>query len=250
MTDTDRYGILSQTDFFYPHFWVGSGLKTVGKDENDLLVFTGNNEKLYSVLERVSTELFGGEKIFFDGIADKSETYKDPNYRFVSINQFKDDLGLFFLADIFTLPFHFRDMESDFGIVPFPKYDENQDKYYSRVVDGWINSAPNFTENRERTSIIMEALAVESKNITVPAFFEVMLQRKYTRDEESLDMLEIIHANRTVDLGDTFYMEAVRNVYVSVFTSKKTDFASAIEKKMGSIEKALNKANDAALALN
>ena len=253
MTDTDRFGILSQTDFFYPYFWVGSGIKTVGKDENDLLVFTGNNERLYTILDKVSQNLFGGEKIFYDGVSEKGTKYNASNYantRYVSINQFRDNLGLFYVTDLITIPYHLREMDADFGIIPFPKSDENQEKYYSRVIDGWINCVPNFAENLERTSIIMEALAVESKNITVPAYFEVALRRKQTRDEESLEMLDIIHACRTMDLGDTFYMNEVRNAYVTVLENKKTDFASAIEKKMGMIEKTLGKANDTALALD
>ena len=253
MTDTDRYGILSQTDFFYPYFWVGSGIKTVGKDENDLLVFTGADEKLYNILDRVYQNLFGGEKIFYDGVTEKGAKYSASNYdntRYVSINQFRDNLGLFYITDLITIPYHLREMDADFGIIPFPKSDENQEKYYSRVIDGWINCVPNFAADLERTSIIMEALAVESKNTTVPAYFEVALQRKQTRDEESLEMLDIIYAGRTMDLGDTFYMNEVRNTYVGVFENKSADFVSNVEKRQGMIEKTLSRANETALALD
>ena len=165
------------------------------------------------------------------------------------MQMFENNLGLLCVADISSIS-KFRGMETDFGILPFPKNDESQDKYYTRVIDGWINCVPNYASDLERTSIIMEALAVESKNYTVPAYYEVALRTKHARDDESLDMLDIIHATRTVDLGDTFYMDAVRNVYVGVITSKKNGFASAVEKKLNSINKTLQKANDAALALD
>ena len=31
-----------------------------------------------------------------------------------------------------------RSMEADFGVVPLPKYDENQADYLSRTIDGWL----------------------------------------------------------------------------------------------------------------
>ena len=62
-------------------------------------------------------------------------------------------------------------------------------------------------------------------------------------------MLDIIHANRTMDLGDVFYMDPVREIYSGVLKAKKNDFASAVEKKTAAVEKVLAKANEAALEL-
>ncbi|MCL2814599.1 MAG: hypothetical protein FWD23_08365 [Oscillospiraceae bacterium] len=253
MTDTDRYGILSQEDMLYPCFWVSGGIKTISKDKDDLLVFTGGAEKLYTVLDRASQNLFGGEKILFEGWFDKITSYKAQAgqliARQVSRMQFENNLGLFYVTTIGMIP-TLRGMETDFGILPFPKCDESQEKYYSRVVDGWINCVPNTATDLERTSIIMETLAFESRNITVPAYFETALRTKYARDDESQEMLDIIHANRTMDLGDVFYMDAVRNIYQVVLRAKDNSFASAVEKNTDAINKALANANEAALALD
>jgi len=245
MEETDRFGILSQCDMLFPCFWVSSGIKTVSKDENDFLVFTGENEKIYNVLEKVYQNIFTGDKIYFDSFIEHRFAEEE---RIFSQKQFEADLGLFFVAGVGTVPF-LRAMETDFGILPFPKYDENQEKYYSRVVDGWIYCVPNYTTNLERVSVIMEALAVESKNITVPAYFETALRTKYARDDESQEMLDIIHANRTMDLGDTFYMTPVRDIYMNVLNGKRNNFASAVEKATNAVNKALQKANDQALEL-
>lgn len=245
MTETDRFGILSQCDMLFPCFWVSSGIKTVSKDGNDLLVFTGNNEKLYNVLEKVYQNIFTENKIYFDSFIEHKFAEEE---RIFTQNQFAKDSGLFFITGVGTVA-ELRAMETDFGILPFPKYDETQEKYYSRVVDGWIYCVPNYAPNLERTSVIMEALAVESKNITVPAYFETALRTKYARDDESQEMLDIIHANRTMDLGDTFYMTPVRDIYMNVLNAKKNNFASAVEKATNTVNKALTKANDAALEL-
>jgi hypothetical protein len=217
----------------------------VSKDKDDLLVFTGDNEKLYNALEKVYQNIFAGDKIYFDSFIEHKFAEEE---RIFTQKQFADDSGLFFVTGVGAVA-DLRAMETDFGILPFPKYDESQEKYYSRVVDGWIYCVPNNAQDLARTSAIMEALAVESKNITVPAYFETALRTKYARDDESQGMLDIIHANRTMDLGDTFYMTPVRDIYMSVLNAKKNNFASAVEKATSSVNKALAKANEAALEL-
>ena len=253
MTDTDRYGILSQADMLFPCFWVCSGIKTVSKDQGDFLVFTGNSEKLFTVLDKAHNNLFGGEKLLFEGFFDKITSYKaEPGQmiaRQVSKLQFEANLGLFYVACIGMIP-ALRAMETDFGVLPFPKYDSAQERYYSRVIDGWINCVPATAPDLERTSIVMESLAVESKNITIPAYFETALRTKYARDDESQEMLDIIHANRTMDLGDTFYMDAVRNIYGDALLAKNNNFASAVEKNTDKVNKILSAANEAAKALD
>ena len=253
MADKDRYGILSQHDMLYPSCWVSSGVKTVSKNENDLFIFVGDDEKLYNILEKMYQNLFGGEKIYFDAFVDKITSYQfqpgTEEQRRVSRKQFEENLGLFYVNGVGEIPM-LRAMETDFGILPFPKHDETQDRYYSRIVDGWPNCVPVTAPDPERTGVVMEALAVESKNITVPAYYETALRTKYARDDESQEMLDIIHANMTMDIGDTFYMDPVRYIYVNVLNARKNNFASAVEKAIPKVEKTLATANEAALALD
>jgi len=253
MTDTDRYGILMHTDLFYPCFWVSSGVKTVSKDADDLLIFTGQSEKLFTILEKVYQNVYGsGQKIHFDIWRDKITSYPyvpgTEDQRKVSNLQFQDNKGLFLVHCIGVVS-TLRAMEADFGILPFPKYDEAQAKYYSRVADGWLHCVPVTNSDLERTSIIMESLAVESKNITVPAYMETALRTKFTRDDDSAEMLDIIHADRTMDLGDVFYMFLVRAIYTDILGGASNKFASAVESRLNAINKEFDKANEIALAL-
>jgi len=252
MTDIDRYGILTQNDMLLPAFWVASGIKTVSKDADDLLVFTGDNEKLYTILEKVHQNLYAGDPIMFDTFKDKVTSFENTggdDMRRVSQVQFENNHGLFFVRNIGAIP-QLRAMDTDFGVLPFPKNDENQERYYSRVIDGWINCVPNTAEDVERTSLIMEALAVESKNITMPAYYEINLRTKHSRDDESSDMIELVAESRTIDIGAIYYLETVLYTYEGVFNSRKNNFASAVEKNLSRIEKALSRANDAALLLD
>ena len=87
----------------------------------------------------------------------------------------------------------YRDMEDDFGFVPPPKYDETQKEYYS-----WIRHSaplsyiPITNEDLGFTGAVLEILAMESYNRVTPAYFDVVLTAKVSRDTETETMIPII----------------------------------------------------------
>lgn len=103
-----------------------------------------------------------------------------------------------------TMP-EMRDMEDDFGIIPFPKYDEAQQNYYSHgSAHGELFGIPITVTDTERTGIILEALLSEGYKTIRPAVYEVALKSKLTRDEESAAMIDIILSGRTGDFADIY----------------------------------------------
>lgn len=134
-------------------------------------------------------------------------------------------------------------MENDFGMVPYPKYSEDQTKYLSGTVDGYINVVPSTAPDLERTSIILEALAVETKNIVMSAYINKSLESKALRTEKSITFLNIILDNRTLDLGATVWMSTTRFALVdNCFAKGSSDFVSSVAKNQNSIDKTINDA--------
>jgi len=247
MTDTDRFGIVSTHDFFYPNFWTSAGIKPIERDSDGLLVFIKNAEKLYSILDKVYENIHGGRKIFFEAHTDRAPSFSGLDAYSTARAMFANNQGLFYPSGLGSVQ-ELRGMDTDFGILPFPKYDEVQEKYYVNGWDGWLYCVPVTNTDLERTSIIMEALAVESKNLVIDAFKETALKTKYARDNESLEMLDIIEQNRTMDFSIGIVSQ-VRMVLVNDGLAKgNNNFASSIEKNMNQIEKRLTDLNEAALA--
>ena len=122
----------------------------------------------------------------------------------------------------------FREMEDDYGIIPYPKWDESQ-KDYRSLVDG--NHAalaiPMTTMDMERAGIIIEALNAETYKSVVPLYIETALKVKYARDNESVQVIDDLLANRFFDFGyvydgwkgASFWLEGL-------IQNKKTDFES------------------------
>ena len=95
-----------------------------------------------------------------------------------------------------------RDTDIDFGLIPFPKFDEQQDGYKSYVMatNGVICVGKSATDT-DRTGILVEAFAAETYKQVIPIYYDVALTNKYLRDEGSVDMLDIIRGGIVYDFG-------------------------------------------------
>ena len=94
----------------------------------------------------------------------------------------------------------------------------------------------------DMTGASLEALNCESANYVVPAYYEIALKTKYSRDEESAAMLDLIFKNRVVDLGDTVLCGTIRDGFIAqMFKSNKRDIASQVAKKEKTIQKLFDK---------
>ncbi len=98
-----------------------------------------------------------------------------------------------------------RDMTDTFGIVPFPKYDESQQQYYTSLVSQlFYMTIPSTNTNTSRTATIYEAMTHESYLSVIPTYYSNVVEQKGLRNEDSIDMLEIMRQTRAVDVATIF----------------------------------------------
>ena len=123
----------------------------------------------------------------------------------------------------------YRDMEDDYSILPYPKYDENQQKYMTGAMDNYsVLGVPITASDTEMISIITESLNVESYKTLFPAYYEQALQNKYSRDEESIEMINLLMEGRNFDFSTLFagQITGMSTLFREVINSKSADFAS------------------------
>ena len=135
----------------------------------------------------------------------------------------------------------YRNAAFDFGIIPIPKFDTNQEKYLTMINEhASVIAVPKFAENLDMTGKITEALAAESYKRLVPAYYEVALKTKYSRDEESVRMLDLIFDGVVYDFG-LLYAIPTFDIYQTLLCNAKDSgtFASEIEKNRVKAEKKL-----------
>ena len=91
---------------------------------------------------------------------------------------------------------------NDYGILPYPKWDEEQDDYIT-IIDGGFTmmSIPKTVQDLERSGIIAEALCAETYKNVVPDYYDIAIKTKGTRDDESIEMIDFIMSKRVCDFG-------------------------------------------------
>lgn len=94
-----------------------------------------------------------------------------------------------------------RDMDDDFGILPYPKFDIDDE--YATAVNGGTHllCIPITVSDLERTGAITEALCAIGSRDIIPAFYELSLKSKYARDSESEEMIDLIRDSTVYDVG-------------------------------------------------
>ena len=133
-------------------------------------------------------------------------------------------------------------MENEFGIVPFPKYEESQSSYVTYIANyAAMCGIPITASDAERTGTILENLCAYSYGDLREAYVDTTLNFKYIRDEESKEMLDLILSTGRFNLCDIMSVSAVKDALGSAAGAGNPDVASNIAKVMKVAEKMLSK---------
>ena len=158
-------------------------------------------------------------------------------------DMFRSDLCMFSAASMGALV-SLRDMESDIGVIPYPKYNDSVKEYYSLVDAGQnVFSVPVTVREPERVSVILEAFAAQGYRKVVPTFYEEALQIKYARDDDSAGMLDIIRDGRIFDYGyyDASISWDLSYIGRNLLEHANHDFASYYNSRQKAADKELGK---------
>ncbi len=235
MEDTDMWGLLGGHDVM-SSFWYGSGELMVTKDENDLFSFTFGSERSITAAERVVNLMNQNWFLNHHMIANMDDIYY--------AQLFETGHGLFFWMRLDEVT-NMRAGETDFGIIPTPKYEASQDKYYSMVSQHTtgLMSIPlvQTGDALSNLGIILEAMAAESHYELIPTYIEESLKTKYSRDAESAEMLDIIINNRVYDPMLVYNFGSFADTFQNWGGANNTQIASSLQKQQKPIEKMLDR---------
>ena len=148
----------------------------------------------------------------------------------IEVGMFMQRKTLFSLAGIYYAP-QFREMQDDYGIIPLPKYDEAQADYYSPIFSNPfpITVIPVTNDNLEYTGILLEEMSYRGYTELLPALYDTVLTGKCARDDDSVEMLDIIFNNKFYDIGMIFDFGGVRTELRSHFDKLDDNLVSGFE---------------------
>ncbi len=183
----DRFGLLTDTLAIKNGLFYASGISFFSKDENDLPVLTGDVERAVSVLEKLLS--ITSEKAN-TMLASDLKGISDPWTNGLN-KMFKEGNGLFYAIGL-TVINKMRDMDSDFGIVPYPKYDEIQENYISYVAAHCTNcvAVPVTCTDFDMTSRVLEAMPNRPKCLISYSHIEDGIWLRFTTGAASATLLQ------------------------------------------------------------
>ncbi len=152
---------------------------------------------------------------------------------------------------LFTTPLicdldEFRDMDMDYGVLPYPKFDENQTRYYTSASAYHMTyvCTVNVDDELEMRGELIEALAYYGQKYLKPAYEEKTLKGTYVRDEESLLSLEIMAKTRIYDIGFMIKPANIHEKLILFYRDKNTAYASLLAASRAASEATVKQLNE------
>ena len=227
-SNTDFYGFTAEKATNLDVYTFAFDIPLVKNNEDGVPELAINTPKTIEAVEKVN-------KLYWDGVGSYiPDDYMEP------IHMFRSGNALFtttYLTNAFST---FRDMTDDYSILPYPKWDEAQEKYMTGAMDNYsVLGVPVTVSDLEMVSLITESLNIESYKTLFPTYYEQALQSKYARDAESIEMIDILMAGRNFDFCTLFSSTIIGIPFMvrELVAGKSTAFAS----KYKSLEKGAQK---------
>jgi len=222
------------------NFFSSLDMPILEKTENGVEIVV-NNPRTFSVIEKLYDWFYttqGCNTPTYGVLIDGMEVYPYVHWAF------SNKKALVVSGMIGDAINHYRSADVQYGLIPYPKYDESQKDYKSFANDEFF-VIPNTAPDPSRTGLIIEAMAAEGYKQIYPAYYEIALKNKYLHDDESVRILDIIVNSRNISFAYVYdNWQGYGHMLNDLFNKNPTkDFASFYEKRLGSAQRRIDLIN-------
>ncbi|MCL2160151.1 MAG: hypothetical protein FWH48_12150, partial [Oscillospiraceae bacterium] len=234
---SDMYGYATGTGNLMNAFNAAFDQPIVKKDENGIPQLALNTPKMADIVDKMHGFLHENDNVYATPESSEADIF----------TIFEENRTLFMAGYLYNSD-RLRAMESDYGILPMPKLNKEQTAYYTVSADVYsLFCIPVTCGKIDATAATMEAMCAESYRKVTPAYYEIALKLKYSRDDETSQMLDIIRAGLRFDFGtvNAANLNDVGSLFRRLMEEKKTDLASRYEASEKTYQASLEKLVDA-----
>lgn len=186
------YGIFTHNGL-YLNMVQGSGEDVIVKNAQGIPEYKAPGDRFYKVMDILAQMMKTGEGNCASG-------HDGVDW----INGFAEDRAIFISGELKEIN-NMREMRSDFGVLPIPKLDAAQESYYSMVSQQSIQMAiPKTVKDPEAVGAVMDYMAYISMDSVWDAYVENLITAKLLRDDDSVEMVNIIKDTLCVNLGTVY----------------------------------------------
>ncbi len=208
MTGKDKYGLMTWNDEMYASVQAAGGRIAKVNDDGEIELCL-QSERNFDVMVKYTDIHTAHTTLNFQ------DTEKLDGVQWWKV--FEEDRAMFFMTLINEVS-RFRDMKTNYGILPNPKYDEAQENWYCTFSAGLASfiCIPGYQEDIDRTGIAIDLLGYEAIDTITPGYYDKTLKGKYVHDDQSIDSLSVILDNKFVDIGHYYRVGGLNLVLYNV----------------------------------
>lgn len=234
----EHFGITSHAGFITA-LHVACDFNVVDHDDEEILMMFEDESYFVDVYTKLKDAFFTsngpGKMNYIDFAAGSSAVNNSAhqNYEFGFVDRFIRGMATFLSGTVGDMS-GARACEHNYGYVPIPKYNDEQGQYIAMIHNGASSAGiPATSPDVERTCTILENLAAYSYKFVKYEYYDVLMQGRSVRDQDSIEMLDIIFG---VDERGTarFVIDKVFSMGISVEIEKL--MSDATVEVLGSID--------------
>lgn len=190
--EEDTFGLLIDDGISADTIWSSFDIDILGKDDDDWFTLDVNVDKLYTALDKIMD-------LYHETVGSYMITRSDTLVEMSKV--FANDSALFMVNRLLEAEdIYLRNMNSDYGILPYPKYDKAQENYYSYAHDQYLSfSIPLTNPSPDVAGAVLEAMSSYSYRDTEPIYLDFVLKGKYMSDAQSRNMIDLVVRGFKVD---------------------------------------------------
>ena len=232
----DQYGMMFENATLYSMLYAG-GVRLTTNDSEGVPQISVNVDLASSIFDLFSPFMADKTTNLRDGQFPANNCFTD-----IMLPKFKDNHALFFNNQL-LVALNLRSMETDFGILPPPKFSEESSSYHVPINLYWAMFAvvPKTNTRTELCADVLEAMGYYGRQYLTRAYIETTIMDKALRDEDSLKMLDIIFANRVYDSATLYDWGSMRSVISGLVGKSAGAFATSFAKNESKIQKGIDK---------
>ena len=234
----DKYGLGMYSYTSFSVFTIAQDNRLVSVDDSGAPYIAANTERMVNSIEKSMALTCNTDYAIFCNDFDGKVS---GDFWSVAVDAFYENRAMFLTCFPHSLATLSEKAECNYGVVPFPKYDEAQETYLTLADwQAMMFGIPATAEDTTFAGFMLEALSAGSMNTTLPAYYDISCKTKYSYNTETGEMLDLIF--------DGIYYEPAMIYGLDKLTGLiKDDIAAKKVNKFSSLYEKYTKASQASL---
>jgi ABC-type glycerol-3-phosphate transport system substrate-binding protein len=197
MTKNDQWGVGVAQHYSFSQFAMGAGFRFADAGSDGYPKLIGATDEMMRILDKVYSLTTNKEVYWCD------EDYGSVDWNDCADHMFYNEKMMIFGCVISLLDDLGVKSDFEFGVLPNPKFDSNQEHYHAtpNLYNGSLLGVPSTVADREFVGYALELISEKSVDTTYKAFIETKCKLQEVEDEDAAKCLDIIFNGMVYDLG-------------------------------------------------